>query len=357
LNRRETTLSGILLGQPLTGPETVHIDIVNACNTDCITCWDHSPLLDSPRATAWKRKRASLENIAELLDNLNDLGGLRSVIISGMGEPFVHPQIYDIVENIKRRDLFLTIITNLVLADPERVVALGIDQLLIGIHGASRESYEAFHPSFRNGEWEKLHTQLEYFSKAGKRFKHVHVICQTNAHELAAMIRQAHDLSAGAVNFKLASLLEGTERCAISEAQREDLLSRQIPEARAAASTLGVESNLDVFERQLLAGGHETAPIEETGCFMGYAYSRITVEGDVLYCCNTEIKVGSLRDGLAFSDLWRGASWQALRERLRAGSYFPGCSQCGKYNQNVALAAAFERHFGRVRLLEVTGRA
>src|SRR5690606_8183425 len=31
-------------GLPL-GPQTVHIDVTNACNVDCVTCWDHSPHL------------------------------------------------------------------------------------------------------------------------------------------------------------------------------------------------------------------------------------------------------------------------------------------------------------------------
>ena len=30
------------------GPQTVHLDITNSCNTDCVTCWDHSPHLLAP---------------------------------------------------------------------------------------------------------------------------------------------------------------------------------------------------------------------------------------------------------------------------------------------------------------------
>ncbi|MCK6683041.1 MAG: radical SAM protein [Thermoanaerobaculia bacterium] len=278
------------------------------------------------------------------------------MILSGMGEPFVHPEIYEIIEDVKRRGLRLTIITNLVLADAARVADLGVDELLIGIHGASRESYEAFHPSFRNGEWERLHAQLELFASRGKRHKHVHVICQTNAHELVEMVQMGQSHGAGAINFKLASLRNGTERSGITGAQREAILTRSLPEARELAKALRITTNLDVFETQLLPGGRATSPIEITGCFMGYVYARITVEGDVLYCCDPEIKVGTLSGGTHFSELWHGQEWQALRNRLREGSYLPGCSQCGKYNQNVSLARTVELEFGLAKLREVTGR-
>jgi hypothetical protein len=82
----------------------------------------------------------------------------------------------------------------------------------------------------------------------------------------------------------------------------------------------------------------------EVGCFMGYVYTRITVDLEALYCCNTEIRVGSLRDQ-DFPTLWHGPAWQALRDRLRAGDYFAGCKTCGKFEQNLAWSRRFrERH-------------
>ncbi|KAA0254164.1 MAG: radical SAM protein [Acidobacteria bacterium] len=357
MKRRELTLAGVHLGEPLAGPGTVHVDLVNACNAACVTCWDHSPLLSSPRPASWKGKRARAEDVDRLLDDLGTLGGLRSVILSGMGEPFVHPEIHAICESVKRRTLHLTVITNLLLADPGKVLSIGVDQLLIGVHAATAESYRAFHPGTGEAEWTRLLASLDRFAGAGKRFRHVQVICATNAHELPAMVRLAARYGAGGITFKLASLLDGTERVALSPEAREALVAEGIPSAREEASRLGVATNLDVLARQLSAGGARTAPIAETGCFMGYAYARVTVEGDVLYCCDTEVKVGSLASGARFSDLWLGPRWQDLRDRLRSGRYFEGCSRCGKYAQNVALGRAFEEAYGTRRLLQVTGRA
>lgn len=361
--RADLRLLGIDRGEPLLGPQSIHVDVTNACNTDCITCWDHSALLDRPRSAAWKKKRIEVEWLASLLDDVASLGGLDAVILSGMGDPFVHPRVYELIAAVKSRGLHLTIITNLIPADPQRVIDLDVDQLLIGIHAASEAAYRAFHPSFRKDEWSRLHAMLARFREAGRRYKHVHVICEPNAHELVDMVRLAREYDAAHVNFKLASLKEGTEACRATPEQRRRLRESLVPEARRVAAALGVETNLDVFEAQLAAAGesgsdgHATAPIRDIGCFMGYVYSRVTVEGTVLFCCNTEVEVGTLEDGARFSELWTGPAWRALRARMRRGDYYASCDQCGKVNQNVKLAARFSRAFGERRLLEVTGRA
>jgi MoaA/NifB/PqqE/SkfB family radical SAM enzyme len=339
------------------GPASIHIDITNGCNTNCVTCWDHSPLLTIGRSSAWKRQRVDAPHVRALLDDVKSLGGLEAVIVSGMGDPFTHPDVYEIIEAVKSRGLHLTIITNLIPADPARVLALDVDQLLIGIHAASEAAYRAFHPSFQMSEWQRLHTALATFAAAGKRYKQVQVICRTNAGELVDMVRVASTYRAAQVNFKLASLKDGTEAVRITDAQRARLEAELVPEAIALARELGVVTNLDVFARQLSAGGADTAPIESIGCFMGHAYARILVDGTVLYCCNTDVVVGTIAAGARFSELWNGAAWNALRARMRNGDYFASCRQCGKVAQNVKYAERFRALYGEERLLAVTGRA
>jgi wyosine [tRNA(Phe)-imidazoG37] synthetase (radical SAM superfamily) len=356
VKRVPLALVGADAGVPVVGPETLHLDVTNTCNTNCITCWDHSPLLTLGRSKAWKRMRLDAPAVETLLDDARTLGGLRAVILSGQGEPFTHPEIYRFIEAVKSRDLHLTIITNLVAADPARVLALEVDQLLVGVHGATRASYLAFHPSFRDEEWARLLSMLDAFRAAGRRYKHVQVVCRTNAHEVADMIDFAARYDAAQVNFKLASLAAGTEAARIDDAQRAELASELVPRAAERARALGVATNLDVFAEQLRAGGEATAAIEDVGCFMGYAYARVLVDGTVLYCCNTEVVVGSLAEA-PFSALWRGARWEAMRARMRRGDYFASCRQCGKLNQNIALSRTFARTYGDERLRAITGRA
>jgi organic radical activating enzyme len=342
------------------GPQTLHIDVTNTCNTNCVTCWDHSPHLTTARSSAWKRQRVDVDAVVALLDDVQSLdtdeARLQHVILSGMGEPFTHPDIYALIADVKRRDLHLTIITNLVAADVDRVVALGVDALLVGVQGASAASYLAFHPNFNASHWALVNQQLDRLADEPHiDVKQVQVVCAHNAHELVAMVELAHRTAAAQVNFKLASLKAGTEAVRITPAQRAQLLTSGIDEAVARAAALGMKTNLAVFRAQVAAGvdsaddadgeAGSTADVGATGCFLGHFYARVTVDGTVLYCCNTDVVIGSLQT-LPFSQWWRSARWEHWRRRMREGRYLESCAQCGKWNQNVALSARFRARFG-----------
>jgi hypothetical protein len=118
---------------------------------------------------------------------------------------------------------------------------------------------------------------------------------------------------------------------------------------------LGVKHNLDAFGQQLRAGGQSTAPIEEVGCFLGYHYSRVTVDREVLYCCNTAVQVGRLGEEANFGRLWHGDTWRKVRARLRSGDFLEGCDQCGKFNQNLKLSERFRERFGHDAWNEARG--
>lgn len=353
---RALRLRGIAEGRVLTGPQTVHIDLANGCNTNCVTCWDHSPLLNNARSNAWKRKRIAFDDFQMLASDLASMNSVEAVILSGMGDPFVNPDIYRMIEVSKRHGWHVTVLTNALLADAERVIDLNVDMMLISVNGVSAESYVAFHPNLTALDFERLLSLLDLFSGAGKRFKHVQVINRDTAREVPEMVRFAARYKAAHITYKLASLGHGTEGCAITDRQRERLKEEWIPEALAEAERLGVETNLDVFARQVEAGGLATAPIKQVGCFMGWTYARVTVEGKILFCCSTEVEVGDLARG-KFSEQWFGARWDETRERLMRGHYFAACAQCGKLNQNVKIGRRVREKLGEPIYLARTGRA
>ncbi len=353
---RKLRLKGISEGKVLTGPQTVHIDLANGCNTNCTTCWDHSPHLNEPRSIDWKRQKMSLETFEGLVEDLDSMRSVESVILSGMGDPFVNTQIYEMIKRCKEKGWHVTVLTNALLAQPEKILSLGVDMMLISVNGVSPASYAAFHPNLDAKDFEHLCSLLKTFADAGKTFKHVQVINRDTAPELVEMVRFAAKYKAKSITYKLASLREGTEACAITEEQRVELIEKLIPEAREEAKRLQVETNIDVFEKQVLSGGRDTAPIKDVGCFMGWTYARVTVDGTILFCCSTEVNVGDLQRG-NFSSQWTGDLWNSVRNRLMAGRYFPNCAQCGKLNQNVKIGEKVKASFGEELFLARIGRA
>lgn len=355
---RAAVLEGVSTGTPVVGPLQVHIDITNGCNAACVTCWDHSPLLKVPRPAAWKRRRMPLERFARILDQLDAFGSVRAIVVSGMGEPLTHPDVYEMLRLVKRRGWHLTVLSNLLAADIDRLCESGVDQLLVGVQGATPDTYAAFHPGWNERHFFTMCRYLRRLSRAGVTARHVQVINRDTAEELVDMVRFGGTFGADRVNFKLASLYGGTEDCGITAAQRDRLLRADIPEARALAQDLAVHTNLDLFEGQVRAAMGDlraTVPISDIGCFMGFAYTRITVDEEVLYCCNTEVRVGDLQ-AHDLGALWWGPAWQALRDQLRAGRYLRGCDKCGKFEQNRKWSARVRGKLGEAAWAEATGR-
>jgi len=334
---RRRVLDGLRAGRPTTGPLQVHVDVTNGCNAACVTCWDHSPLLDTPRPPSWKRQRLPLPRFRALVDDLVGFGSVQAVVISGMGEPLTHPDVYDMLALVKAQGWHLTLLSNLVAADADRLGAIGVDNLLVGVHGASPDVYAAFHPGWSEQHFFTMCRHMRRLARAGTRLRHVQVIDRHTAPEVVDMVRFGKLFSADRVNYKLASLAEGTQAVIITDEQAAWLVDEGIPAARALAAHLQVHTNLDLFERQVrahLGSTQTTTPMDEVGCAMGHVYTRVTVTGDVLYCCNPAVRVGSLDDA-PISALWSGPRWQALRERIARHDWFPGCERCGKFEQNV----------------------
>ncbi len=335
--RKNLRLKSVLDNVAHQGPQTVHFDIANACNTRCTTCWDHSPFLNADRVptAAWKRRTLPLDSFRATLDDLVALGGLEQIILSGMGEPFLNQAIYDMVAYAHQHGVGVTIITNLLLADLPRLLASdGELNLLTSICGVTQPVWQAFHAHPKPRGWEQLIAQLTLLDEHAFRPKHVQVINNQNFHELVDMVHFARRFPVKRINFKFASLKNGTEAVALSPDQKRELRHDLVPRAMAFAHAFKIDTDLDAFCAQIDPDTDSTAPIADVGCFMGLLYSRLTVQGEVLYCCNTQVQVGELDGPGSFRSLWEGPAWQGRRDSVRAGRYFDGCEQCGKFKQN-----------------------
>ncbi len=335
---RAIRLRSLLDNEPRIGPQTVHFDIANACNMRCSTCWHHSPLLEAARVPSvqWKRQTMSPATFRAILDDLLSLGGLEQIILSGMGEPTLNDALYEMVAYAHHHGIGVTIITNLVQVDVPRLLdSSGELNLLVSICAASRQVWEAFHGGVVPKGFERLIENLDILRGRGFKPKHVQVINSQNYHELVEMVRFTQRWPAKRINFKLASLGHGTEVFALDREQKIQLRDDLIPRAQALAKANAIETDLQAFQSQIFLDSHRTSPIEDVGCFMGLLYCRITVDCELLYCCNSEISVGVIDEKTSFRTLWEGEPYQAIRMRLRRGEYFDSCGQCGKYKQNL----------------------
>lgn len=124
------------LRRPITSLARVYIEPTSLCNLACRTCirnvWDE-PLGHMSSAT-----------FAHILAGLRDFPPPLTVFFGGFGEPLSHPDILDMVQQVKALGARAELITNGTLLSEERarrLIAVGLDVLWVSLDGATPASY------------------------------------------------------------------------------------------------------------------------------------------------------------------------------------------------------------------------
>lgn len=326
-------LRGFTERRPLAGPETVHLDVTNACNLDCITCWSYAPELSRAKPAEWRRQRVEPELFFRLVREAKEAGAER-IVLSGGGEPFTHPRIYDFVAAVKDAGLRLTLITNGTLCDFSRLRALAVDQILVNMAAATAPTYVRYHPNQSEATFHRLCEGARLLCGV-TAVNLVQVVNRANFAELPEMMTLAADLGARS-SFKVGDLPHGTERWGLSDEEVRHIVDELAPAARKIGKHRQVRHNLGAFLAQL-TGARGDLP----ECFAGYLYSRVHVDGRVLFCC-APIEAGHVKDG-ALDEVWRSERYASLRERLHEKRWFEDCARCGKHDMNFSAAKELAR--------------
>lgn len=228
----ELILKGVEDGKrAFIGPRIVQIDLTGKCNNDCIGCWVHSPFIKNPPRD--RNLTLPFAKVKKLIEDLSHLG-TEEIFLSGAGEPFLHPNILDIIELIKTKGLPLNIITNFTLIDEEkarRLIDLGVDMVTASIWAALPETYIKTHQSKTEEDFYKIKDSVRRLSqlkiKENKylpRIKIYNVICNQNYKEIQQMIDFALDTQVEFIEFQTMDIIKGeTSFLALSDEQVKEI--------------------------------------------------------------------------------------------------------------------------------------
>jgi MoaA/NifB/PqqE/SkfB family radical SAM enzyme len=315
-------LTGIVRGRALIGPWAVQIDPTVRCDNRCVGCWVHSPHgTREPDLCS----ELDFERLREVLRELRELG-TRMIYVSGGGEPFCYPRIWDLLATIREEGMDFSVHTNLGWARGEsldRLLALGPQQVTVSLWASNPEVYARTNPEAPPGRHEQVVERLRRLAGRPRRpvVKLHTVILSLNAEDLEPMAQLARSLGVDALEVALLDVVPGcTDGLAVSGEQREEL--SRVVERLLRDPPLRLEG-LDVVARWLAADGRpdrDALLAELFPCYAGYFASRITARGDVLYCLKAHRRpVGNI-GRQSFREIWFGAEMAALR---RAGAAEP----------------------------------
>ena len=234
--KKNLDLAGALDGsKAYAGPEIVQIDLTNNCNLNCAGCWCHSDLLGNLKLKGEEKKRKlPYDIVKKLIEDLYKLG-TKKIMLSGSGEPFMYPQIIEVISLIKEKGIKLNIVTNFTLVNKKiikRLVELNVDYITISLWAGDAETYVKTHPNQTEKTFEKIRENLKYLHSLKKEdnLPHVkiyNVISKFNYNKIENMLNFALDTLVDYIEFQVIDIIPGkTDLLKLDEKDKKQLLKQ-----------------------------------------------------------------------------------------------------------------------------------
>ncbi len=128
---------------PLRAPFTLYVEPTNICNFKCVYCPESFPDFEERSGGLHRMDIVGFERIC---DQVLELGGVKTLNMYMMGEPFVNKNLADFIRIAKQRRIADRIIItsngSLLTEDASRrVIEAGLDYLRISVYGGQSEPF------------------------------------------------------------------------------------------------------------------------------------------------------------------------------------------------------------------------
>jgi len=350
-------LAGILSSKwVFGGPRSVAIAVCDVCNTDCLMCWYHSPLVrGSHRASAGSQKALSSRRpqhmdptlIETIIRESRETGTYR-VVLCGDGEPSLHPQLDQMLELMKRLDMEPYVITNGLAVDQSRarLWAKVPAHFRFSLQAGDEETWLRVHPGGRPQQFKRLSRTIRTLVEARTpRVSTMHVIHKANYRHVREMVEHARELGVREVLFRPIRARGAVVQQVLGQEEERELRGL-LRECLELATAYGIRTNLREYLSNSLhirSGVSRTAHLyRKIPCYIGWIYAEFDIEGNMVPCLNSQIVMG--RAGKqSIREMWLSPRYQNFRREARSmprrGTLVEGCvchaCPMAKYNTNV----------------------
>jgi SynChlorMet cassette radical SAM/SPASM protein ScmF len=162
------------------------------------------------------------------------------------GEPLLHPAIHDILEEIRRHDLWLTVETNGVLCTPEiarEIAACKNPHVSVSLDSAEAEIHEWMRGV--KGCFEAALGGLRALTEAGFKPQIIMSVVRRNRDQMEPMVRLAESVGASSVKF---NIVQPTARGRKMREDGETLTIEELLESgRWVENDLSARTDLQIF--------------------------------------------------------------------------------------------------------------
>jgi MoaA/NifB/PqqE/SkfB family radical SAM enzyme len=335
--RKKEILEAIRSGSATRGPAHAEIDITDRCNVACYFC---------NQQDVRTKQQISYEHLVRLIDELVG-NGLKSVRMSGGGDPLAHRDFGRVLDHLQARGVVVdNLTTNAALLTPEiarRLTEYRAREVVVSLNAADAADYARMmqvKPAVFDQVLKNVRGLLEVRGSSAYPAVVVQFLLDRgNLQDLPRMYELGRSLSPDRIAVSLVldiprqridpQILLGLEDGEILRPLLEQILRRDreagllqmyfpIHEWNAMVATIKLEQAYPA-ESSLFP----TAPSfqEKNGqCFFGWYTATIRGNGDLYPCCLLMLPdyapLGNALNG-RFVDHWNGPSFRRLREEQR----------------------------------------
>lgn len=281
-------------------PVEVYVQIARRCNLRCAMCGHE----------VWKSNSGFME--PELFDRVlaecaaNNVKKLH--ILSGQGEPLLHPQVFELLEKAVAQGLQVGIVTNGTPLTPERcekLAGLGLAYIQFSFAGWDKESYEATY--------------------VGAKFERV----------IENLKRMAELTRGGKTDFMIKAVCSGDNWAEVRDRTRAFLASHGVDRVfTVVANNFG--GNVQhgrFFEQHGVWSLMNLSHRRRMPCRVFLKAVGVFCDGTVTACgcydSNADLKIGHIAEQ-SLAEIRKGAEFRRILDAFRSGDLtgIPMCSKC-----------------------------
>lgn len=264
-------------------PPHIQVDVTTYCNLKCTMCYSKKIISKEEN-----NKHLTLEQFKHIIDVIKPL----SVNMAANGEPFLNPQIFDMINYAKEKKIQTITSSNFVLSKEiiRKIVSSGLDILKISIDSPYKETYE----KIRGRNFDQLIENIEYLQKLiaemrtfRPQIRFDFVIVKDNYRQIVDFLYFAKKFNVGYVYFHPVDIREYDEikKNEVVDGVEVDKLKQQLEKGIKLSKVLKIETNLVAIEkrfevvRQLYSG--KINKVKRKVCVLPWVSVFISVSGEV----------------------------------------------------------------------------
>jgi len=325
------------------GPRLLVLDICEACDTDCIMCEEHSPLLRPDVQTSANRStqaasqppRYADRGMLESIVRESARAGTHKVVLGESGEPIIHPHFDRLLDLTVQQGMTPIVMTNGLALDERRASrwAPMAAYYRFSLHAGDVDTWLRIHPGGSSAQWERLSRVIRVLVREGKStVVAMHVLQKANFRGIQQMIEHAKEHGIRQVVF---SPVRGTGCLAqvLLAEEEESWLRRELQRCIPLAQSLGIRTNARQYldtGLHVTSGQHQTASVyRRVPCYVGWIQSFVLADGTAIPCEASNRTMGNMHEQ-SFLDIWRSPRYQEFRREAitlpERGEPVKGCA-------------------------------